>query len=61
MNETISFLNSIPEDRLLIILEGFRVAISDANIYDDLVEQMDISDDELFELRESVCNFMNVQ
>jgi hypothetical protein len=60
MNETISFLNSIPEDRLLIILEGFRVALNDADTYDDIVEQMDISDNELFELREIVCNFMNV-
>ena len=60
MNETISFLNTISEDRLLIILEGFRVALSDADTYDDIVEQMDISDNELFELREIVCNFMNV-
>jgi methyl coenzyme M reductase subunit C-like uncharacterized protein (methanogenesis marker protein 7) len=60
MNETISFLNSISEDRLLIILEGFRVALNDADTYDDIVEQMDISDNELFELREIVCNFMNV-
>lgn len=60
MNKTISFLNSIPEDRLLIILEGFRVALSDANTYDDIAEQMDICDDELYQLREIVCNFMNV-
>lgn len=60
MNKTINFLENIPEDRLLIILEGFRVALSDADTYDDIAEQMDISDNELFELREIVCDFMNV-
>lgn len=59
MSETIKFLQTISESRLLIILEGFRTALSDANIYDDIVEQMDVSDDELFELREIVTNFMN--
>ena len=60
MNKTINFLENIPEDRLLIILEGFRVALSDADTYDDIAEQMDLSDKELYELREIVCNFMNV-
>jgi hypothetical protein len=60
MNKTINFLETIPEDRLLIILEGFRVALSDAETYDDIAEQMDLSDNELYELREIVCNFMNV-
>ena len=60
MNKTINFLETIPEDRLLIILEGFRVALSDADTYDDIAEQMDLSDKELYELREIVCNFMNV-
>ena len=60
MNKTINFLENIPEDRLLIILEGFRVALSDADTYDDIAEQMDLSDNELYELREIVCNFMNV-
>jgi hypothetical protein len=60
MNKTINFLETIPEDRLLIILEGFRVALSDADTYDDIAEQMDLSDNELYELREIVCNFMNV-
>ncbi len=60
MNKTINFLETIPEDRLLIILEGFRVALSDSDTYDDIAEQMDLSDNELYELREIVCNFMNV-
>ena len=60
MNKTINFLETISEDRLLIILEGFRVALSDANTYDDIAEQMYLSDNELYELREIVCNFMNV-
>jgi hypothetical protein len=56
----IDFLKTIPEDQLLLILEGFRVALSDADIYDSIVEEMDISDNEMFELREKVCDFMNV-
>lgn len=57
---TIDFLNTIPEDELIIILEGFRVALTDADTFDTLVEEMDLSDDTMLNLREKVCDFMNV-
>jgi hypothetical protein len=57
---TIDFLKTIPESDLLVILEGFRVALSDADVFDSIVEEMDIADDQMWQLRELVCNFMNV-
>jgi hypothetical protein len=57
---TLDFLKTIPEDELLIILEGFRVALSDANTFDSMAEEMDISDDVMWNLREKVSDFMNV-
>ena len=58
--KTIDFLKTIPEDQLIIILEGFRVALSDADVFDSIVEEMDISDFHMWELREKVSDFMNV-
>lgn len=58
MNEVLNFLKTLPEHRLLIILEAFRVAVSDAEIYDNLVSAMDISDEEMFEIRDSVYEFL---
>jgi hypothetical protein len=57
---TLDFLKTIPEDELLIILEGFRVALSDANTFDSMAEEIDISDDVMWNLREKVSDFMNV-
>lgn len=56
--EAIDFLKTLPEHRLLLILEAFRVAVSDAEIYDNLVSVMDISDDEMFEVRDLVYKFL---
>jgi hypothetical protein len=58
--KTIDFLKTIPESDLLVILEGFRVALSDADVFDSIVEEMDLSDNAMLDLRELVCNFMNV-
>ena len=58
--KTIDFLKTIPESDLLVILEGFRVALSDADVFDSIVEEMVLSDNSMLELRELVCNFMNV-
>ena len=58
--KTIDFLKTIPESDLLVILEGFRVALSDADAFDSIVEEMDLSDNAMLDLRELVCNFMNV-
>jgi len=58
--KTIDFLKTISESDLLVILEGFRVALSDADVFDSIVEEMDLSDNAMLDLRELVCNFMNV-
>jgi hypothetical protein len=57
---TLDFLKTIPEDELIIILEGFRVALADADTFDSMAEEMDISDDVMWNLREKVSDFMNV-
>lgn len=59
MNEVLNFLKTLPEHRLLIILEAFRVAVNDADTYDYLVELMDISDDEMFEIRDTIQEYLS--
>lgn len=59
MNEVLNFLKTLPEYRLLIILEAFRVAVNDADTYDYLVELMDISDDEMFEIRDTIQEYLS--
>jgi len=59
MNNVLNFLKTLPEHRLLTILEAFRIAVSDADIYDYLVELMDISDDEMFEIRDTIQEYLN--
>ena len=56
--DTKFFINNLSESTLLTIFEGFLKAVSDADIYDEIVEHLDISDDEMFEIRETVQNFM---
>lgn len=58
MNKVLNFVNSLQESDILTIFEGFLQAVNDADTYDTLVENMDISDDEMFRLRELVQNFM---
>lgn len=53
------FLSSLPPSQVLVILEGFRVAVNDADTYDMLAEQMDLSDEEMFEVRKSVQLFLD--
>lgn len=53
------FLASLPPSQVLVILEGFRVAVNDADTYDMLAEQMDLSDEEMFEVRKSVQFFLD--
>ena len=58
MNKVLNFVNSLQESDILTIFEGFLQAVNDADTYDTLVENMNISDDEMFRLRELVQNFM---
>jgi hypothetical protein len=57
-NDTLQYLSDKTEHDLLVILEGFRLLLADAELFDMLAEQLDLSDDLLVELREDVSKFM---
>ena len=57
-NDTISYLSEKTEHDLLVILEGFKMLLADAELFDMLAEKLDISDDVLVEIREDVNNFI---
>ena len=57
-NDTISYLSEKTEHDLLVILEGFKMLLADAELFDMLAVKLDISDDVLVEIREDVNNYM---
>ena len=57
-NDTLNYLSEKTEHDLLVILEGFKMLLADAELFDMLAEKLDISDNVLVELREDVNNFM---
>lgn len=57
-NDTINYLSEKSEHDLLVILEGFRMLLADAELFDMLAEKLDLSDDVMVEIREDVNNFM---
>ena len=57
-NDTLNYLQDKSEHDLLVILEGFKMLLADAELFDMLAEKLDISDDVLVEIREDVNNFM---
>ena len=57
-NDTISYLQDKTEHDLLVILEGFKMLLADAELFDMLAEKLDLSDNLLVELREDVHKFM---
>jgi hypothetical protein len=57
-NDTLQYLSDKTEHDLLVILEGFRLLLADAELFDMLAEQLDLSDDVLVEIREDVSKFM---
>lgn len=57
-NDTISYLSEKTEHDLLVILEGFKMLMADAELFDMLAEKLDISDDVLVEIREDVQKFV---
>lgn len=57
-NDTLNYLNEKTEHDLLVILEGFRMLMADAELFDMLAEKLDISDDVLVEIREDVQKFI---
>ena len=57
-NDTLNYLSDKSEHDLLVILEGFKMLLADAELFDMLAEKLDISDDVMVELRDDVNNFM---
>jgi hypothetical protein len=57
-NDTLNYLSDKTEHDLLVILEGFKMLLADAELFDMLAEKLDLSDDVLVEIREDVHKFM---
>jgi hypothetical protein len=57
-NDTLNYLSDKTEHDLLVILEGFKMLLADAELFDMLAEKLDLSDDLLVQLREDVHNYM---
>ena len=56
-NPTLEFFESLPQTDQLTILQTFLFALKDTNI-ETIAEDLDISDDNLYNLREAVNTFM---
>ncbi len=57
--DTLDYLSDKTEHDLLVILEGFKMLLADAELFDMLAEKLDLSDNLLVELREDVHKFMD--
>ena len=57
-NDTLNYLSEKSEHDLLVILEGFRMLLADAELFDMLAEKLDLSDDVMCEIREDVNKFI---
>ena len=57
-NDTLNYLSDKTEHDLLVILEGFKMLLADAELFDMLAEKLDLSDNVLVEIREDVNNYM---
>jgi hypothetical protein len=57
-NDTLRYLSDKTEHDLLVILEGFKMLLADAELFDILAEKLDLSDDVLVEIREDVSKYM---
>ena len=57
-NDTLNYLQDKSEHDLLVILEGFKMLLADAELIHMLAEKLDLSDNVLVEIREDVNNFM---
>ena len=57
-NDTISYLQDKTEHDLLVILEGFKMLLADAELFDMLAEKLDYPDEMLIELRDDVQTFL---
>ena len=57
-NDTLNYLSEKTEHDLLVILEGFKMLLADAELFDMLATKLDISDDVMIEIREDVNKFI---
>jgi hypothetical protein len=57
-NDTLNYLSDKSEHDLLVILEGFKMLLADAELFDMLAEKLDLSDDVMVELRDDVNNYI---
>lgn len=57
-NDTLNYLSEKTEHDLLVILEGFKMLLADAELFDMLATKLDISDDVMCEIRDDVAKFM---
>ena len=57
-NDTLNYLQDKSEHDLMVILEGFKMLLADAELFDMLAEKLDLSDNVLIEIREDVNNYM---
>ena len=58
-NDTLNYLSEKTEHDLLVILEGFKMLLADAELFDMLATKLDISDDVMCEIRDDVAKFMD--
>jgi hypothetical protein len=58
MKDTIDYLSDKTEHDLLVILEGFRMCLADAELFDMLAEKLDYPDEMLIELRDDVHKYI---
>jgi hypothetical protein len=58
MEDTINYLSDKTEHDLLVILEGFRMCLADAELFDMLAEKLDYPDEMLIELRDDVHKYI---
>lgn len=57
-NDTLNYLQDKSEHDLLVILEGFKMLLADAELFDMLAEKLDLSDNVMVELRDDVNNYL---
>jgi len=57
-NDTLNYLSDKSEHDLLVILEGFKMLLADAELFDMLAEKLDLSDNVMVELRDDVNNYL---
>ena len=58
-NDTLDYLSDKTEHDLQVILHGFRMCLADAELFDTLAEQLDLSDECMAAIRDDVQKFLD--